>query len=130
VYLRIFKNKAFARFAWKAGIADALLCQAIRDAERGLTAADLGGGVIKQRIARPGEGKSGGFRVLIVYFAGARAFFVHGFAKSERDNISDRELAALRKLASELLAYDEKTIARVLKTGTLVEVTCDEKTIP
>jgi len=90
----------------------------------------LRGGVIKQRIARPGEGKSGGFRVLIIYFTGVRAFFVHGFAKSERHNISDRELAALRKLASELLAYDDITIARVLKTGTLVEVKCDEKTIP
>jgi hypothetical protein len=95
--LRIFKNKSFARFAWKAGIADAVLCQAIRDAERGLTAADLGGGVIKQRIARPGEGKSGGFRVLIIYFTRVRAFFVHGFAKSQRHNISDRELAALGK---------------------------------
>jgi hypothetical protein len=68
--------------------------------------------------------------VLIIYFTRVRAFFVHGFAKSERHNISDRELAALRKLASELLAYDELTIARVLKTVTLVEVKCDEKTVP
>ncbi|MGO9257239.1 MAG: type II toxin-antitoxin system RelE/ParE family toxin [Bryobacteraceae bacterium] len=72
--MRIFKNKAFTRFAKKAGIGDAMLCEAIRDAERGLIAADLGGGVIKQRIARPGHGKSGGFRTLIVFRAGARAF--------------------------------------------------------
>jgi hypothetical protein len=54
--VRIFKNKAFTRFAKKAGIGDALLCEAIRDAERGLIAADLGGGVVKQRIARVGQG--------------------------------------------------------------------------
>lgn len=75
------------RFARKAEIGDAVLCEAIQDAERGLISADLGGGVIKQRIARPGEGKSGGFRTLIVFRANARAFFVHGFAKNETDNI-------------------------------------------
>ena len=83
--MRIFQNKAFIRFAKKAGIGDAVLCEAIRNAERGLIAADLGGGIIKQRIARPGQGKSGGFRTLIVFRAAARAFFVHGFAKNEKD---------------------------------------------
>jgi hypothetical protein len=94
-----------------------------------LIAADLGGGVIKQRIARPGQGKSAGFRTLIVFRAGIRAFFVHGFAKSEKDNVEKDELVALKKLAAELLAYDDKTIARVIAMGILVEVTCDEKTI-
>ena len=93
-------------------------------------AADLGGGVIKQRIARPGQGKSGGFRTLIVFRKGTRAVFVYGFAKNERDNIEKDELAALRKLAVELLAYDEKTIAQVISSGVLIEVTCDEKAIP
>jgi len=96
---------------------------------RGLIAADLGGGVIKQRIARPGQGKSGGFRTLIVFRAGARAFFVHGFAKNAKDNIERDELTALKKLASELLAFDDKTIARAIESGTLVEVACDEKAI-
>jgi hypothetical protein len=85
--VRIFKNKAFTRFAKKADVGDAVLCDAIQDAARGLIAADLGGGVIKQRIARPGQGKSGGFRALIVFRAGARAFFVHDFAKNEKDNV-------------------------------------------
>jgi hypothetical protein len=128
--VRIFKTKAFMRFARKADIGDAVLCEAIRDAELGLIAADLGGGVIKQRIARPGQGKSSGFRTLIVFQAGARAFFVHGFAKNEKDNIRDDELAAVRKLASELLSYDDKAIARVVASGTLMEVMCDEKAIP
>jgi hypothetical protein len=127
--LQTFKTKAFTRFADKAGIYDAVLCQAVRDAERGLVAADLGGGVIKQRIARPGQGKSGGFRTLIVFKAGARAIFVHGFAKSEKDNIEKNELVALKKLAAELLAYDDKTLARVVASQVLLEMKCDEKTI-
>ena len=127
--MRIFRNKAFARFARKAGITDTALCQAIREAERGLIAAELGGGVIKQRIARPGQGKSGGFRVLIVFKPSTLAVFVHGFAKNERDNIRHDELSALRMLASELLAYDGKTIARVVASGTLTEVMCDGQTI-
>ena len=118
------------RFARKADVGDAALCEAIRDAERRLIAADLGGGVIKQRIARPGQGKAGGFRALIVFKAGARAFFVHGFAKNERDNIRNDELAALRKLASTLLAYDDEAIARAVASGTLLEMSCDEKAIP
>jgi hypothetical protein len=98
--VRTFKTKAFSRFAGKAGISDAALCRALRDAERGLVATDLGGGVIKQRIARPGQGKSGGFRTLIVFRAGIRAIFVHGFAKNEKDNIEKDEVVALRNSPS------------------------------
>ena len=67
---------------------------------------------------------------MIVFRAGIRSFFVHGFAKNERDNIEKDELAALKKLAAELLAYDDKAIARAMASGVLAEVTCDEKTIP
>ena len=102
--MRIFKNKSFTRFAKKAGIGDAGLCRAISDAERRLIAADLGGGLIKQRIARLGQ--------------------------KERDNIQSDQLVALRKLAAELLAYDDETMARVVASGTLTEVMCIEKTIP
>ena len=128
--MRTFKTRAFTRFADKAGVSDVALCRAVRDAERGLVAADLGGGVIKQRIARSGQGKSGGFRTLIVFRAGTRAIFVHGFAKSEKDNIEKDELSALKKLAAELLGYDDKTLAGVIASGVLLEVKCDEKTIP
>jgi hypothetical protein len=114
----------------KCGISDAVLCDAIREAERGLIAANLGGGVIKQRVARPGRGKSGGLRTLIVMREGDRAFFVHGFAKNERDNITRGELAALKRLAAELLAYDDRSLARVIAAGVLMEMNCDEKAIP
>ena len=126
--MQAFK-KAFTRFVAKAGISDVALCQAVRDADRGLISADLGGGVIKQRIARPGQGKSGGFRTLIVFRAGTRAIFVHGFAKNEKDNIEEDELVALKKLAAELLAYDDKTLARAVMSGVLLEVKCDEETV-
>ena len=122
--MRTFKTKAFARFADKAGLSDGALCGAVLDAERGLVAAVLGGDVIKQRIARPGQGKSGGFRTLIVFRAGTRAIFVHGFAKSDKDNIEKDELIALKKLAAELLGYDDRTIAQAVASGVLVEVSC------
>ena len=127
--MRTFKTKAFRRFADKAGISDVALCRAASQAERGLVAAELGGGVIKQRIARPGQGKSGGFRTLIAFRASTRAIFVHGFAKNEKDNIQNDELVALKKLAAELLAYDDETLARVVASGVLLEVKCDEKTV-
>ncbi len=124
--MRIFKNKPFVRFARKAGLADAALRKAVSDAERGLIDADLGGGVIKQRIARTGGGKSGGFRTIVLFRAGERAFFVHGFAKSEQDNIGDDELAAFRMLATEMLGYGEAAIAAALAAGAIMEVSDDD----
>jgi hypothetical protein len=125
--MRVFKNKPFARFARKNEIAEAELCAAIQDANRGLIDADLGGGVIKQRIARKGAGKSGGFRTIIVFRSGALAIFVHGFAKSEVENIRPDELLALKKLASEILAYGGNGIEKAITSGTLMEVNCDGK---
>jgi len=127
--VRTFKTKAFTRFADNAGISDAALCRAVRDAERGLVAADLGAGIIKQRIARPGQGKSGGFRTLIVFRAGKRSIFVYGFAKNERGNIEKDELAALKRLSAEMLAYDDRALTRIITSGVLLEVKCDEKTV-
>jgi hypothetical protein len=127
--VRVFRNKPFTRFARKARLDDTDLCRAVADIGNGLIDADLGGGVIKQRVARKGGGKSGGFRVLVLLKVGERAFFVHGFAKSDRDNTRDDELAALRKLAAELLNYDEAALAKAIAAGTLTEVTDDEQAI-
>lgn len=110
------------RFARRMRIADANLREAVRRAERGLIDADLGGGVIKQRVARPGQGRSGGFRVLIAYRAKARSVFLFGFAKSERENIEADELATLREIASAWFEADGKMIARALSDGLLQEV--------
>ena len=122
--MRVFKTKPFARFADHEGIADADLCDAIRCAEEGLIDADLGGGVIKQRIARKRQGKSGGFRSIVLFRRSEKAFFAYGFAKRERDNIRRDELKAFRKLADEMLAYDDKALAAAMKNGTIVEIRC------
>jgi len=90
----------------------------------------LAGGVIKQRVARRGGGKSGGFRTLILFRMGMLAFFVHGFAKNEQDNIDDNDLVALRKLATTMLAYNDAALGSALENKTLIEVICDEKAIP
>ncbi len=90
--MRLFKSKAFGRFARSQDITDEDLCDAIERAERGLVDADLGGYVIKQRIARDGEGKSGGFRSIIFFRSGDKAIFVHGFEKSAEANIARHEL--------------------------------------
>jgi hypothetical protein len=125
--MRIFRNKPFSRFAQKSEISDAELCEAVANANRGLIAASLGGGVIKQRIARKGSGKSGGFRTLILFKIGELAIFVHGFAKNEVENIRPDELAALKKLASVMLAYRDHELEKAVAAGTLVEVKCDGK---
>jgi hypothetical protein len=125
--MRIFKNKPFARFARKNGISDSDLCKTVQDVDHGLIDADLGGGVIKQRLARKGSGKSGGFRTLIFFRAGERAIFVHGFAKNEVENIRSDELAALKKLSALMLAYRREEIEKAVASGTLLEVKGDGK---
>lgn len=121
--MKIFKNAWFWRFARRERIADKTLLDAIARAEQGTIDADLGGNVIKQRIARPGQGKSGGYRTVIVFRKGDRAFFVYGFAKSERDNIDRAETEAFKKAARELLALSDEQIGKLIENGALTEIT-------
>ena len=123
--MRTFKTKPFGRFARGAGMPDAALCDPVQRAGRGQVDADLGGGVIKQRIARQGEGRSGGFRVIVLFRRDERAFFVHGFAKNDRENLRRDELRALRELAKELLGLGEARLEAMLTNGTIGEVNCD-----
>ncbi len=120
--MRIFKSAWFARFARREKIRDDVLKDAIARAENGVIDADLGGGVIKQRLARPGQGRSGGYRSIILIRTKQRAFFVYGFAKSERENIDPDELASFRKLALEYLALSDKQLEMMLKNEGLREV--------
>jgi len=122
VVLRIFKNAWFFRFARREKIKDAVLKEAIARAERGLIDADLGGGVIKQRLARPGQGRSGGYRSIIIFQKGERAFFVYGFAKSDRENIDPDEAAAFKKSAKAFFALSDKQIEILIKDKELSEV--------
>ncbi len=88
----------------KTDLTDIALCHAIADMSAGLIDADLGGGVVKKRVAMGGRGKSAGARTLVATNRGARWFFVFGFEKSERANISNEELEALQVVAKDLLA--------------------------
>ena len=124
--MRIFQNRTFEHFAHREGIDTTALCEAVQRAEAGSVDAVLGGGVIKQRIARPGSGKSGGFRSIILYRAGELAFFVYGFAKNQLDNISDKQLKALKKLAKISLGKSEAALELDLQAGELIEVICNE----
>ena len=126
--MRVFKTKWFARFARNEGIADKSLREAIERAEQGLIDADLGGGLIKQRVARRGQGRSGGYRVILAYQAKDRAVFLFGFAKNERENISADELVFLREVAKNWLAADAMTLQREIEAGNLQEVEYGEET--
>ncbi len=127
--MQTFKTKAFARFASHEGLEDAELCEAIDRARRGLIDADLGGGVIKQRIARKGGGRSGGFRTIMLLRKGELAFFVYGFAKSDRNNLRRDELTTYRLLADEYLSLDQAGLAAAQSIGAIIEVKCDDQTI-
>ena len=115
-------TKTFGRFARKERLDDDRIREAIRRAERGLIDADLGGGLIKQRVARSGGGRSGGYRTVIAYRTGHRSVFLYGFAKSARENVDDRELDDLRKLAKVYLGLNEEQVALALREEVLREV--------
>jgi hypothetical protein len=123
--LRVFVTKVFARFARKQRLDERRLCEAVTRAENGAIDAELGGDLIKQRVARPGGGRSGGTRTLIAYRAARRSVFLYGFAKSERDNIEHKELDDLKKLAKHLLSYSDEQIAIAVEQKELTEVVCD-----
>lgn len=124
--IRIFKNQAFERFTIKSSISNESLCKTVKSIESGLIDANLGNGVIKQRIAREGQGKSGGFRTIVLFKINTRAFFVHGFAKNEQDNISNSELQALKKLATKMHSYTDVELCTAIETKLFIEVTCHE----
>jgi hypothetical protein len=124
--LRVFKNAWFGRFARREKIKDAALKDAVARAEKGVIDADLGGGVIKQRLARPSQGKSGGYRSIIIFRKGERAFFVYGFAKSDRDNLEPDETVAFKKSAKAFFALSEKQLNALLKEAALTEVTYED----
>ena len=124
---RIFANRWFAKFAAKEKISDATLADAVHRAESGLIDADLGSGLIKQRIARQGGGKSGGYRSILIFRSGERAIFVFAFAKSAKANLSAAELKVYRKAASIMLELGDGEIETEVEAGRLVEVKDDEQ---
>lgn len=123
--MRIFKSAWFNRYAKKQKISDSQLINAISSAENDRMDADLGAGVIKQRIARQGGGKSDGYRTIIYYRRGERAFFIYGFGKNERNNIDASELKAFKALAPRYLSITPTEINKLLNNKEIIEVNDD-----
>lgn len=124
--MQVLKTRVFTRWADKEGVTDSALLEAVEEMCDGLIDANLGGHVYKKRVGLAGRGKRGGVRTLLAFQIGERAYFVYGFAKNERANVSDKELQALKRLAAELLGYDDRALAQALEAGELSEVTSDE----
>jgi hypothetical protein len=116
--VRVFKTKEFARFARRVRVSDEALMGAAKRAERGLIYADLGGGLIKQQV-----GARGAYRTIIAWRKGGeRCFFVLGFAKSDKENLTSKELETFQKLAAILQGYGDKALLRALVAKELVEL--------
>lgn len=122
---RVFKTRYFARWMRKTELTDRALCEAVAEMVQGLIDADLGGGVVKKRVALPGRGKSGGARTLVATNKGNRWFFVFGFEKSDRANINDQELEALQDLAQDLLARTGAQLDLAVQASALEEICHD-----
>jgi len=120
--VRLFKNTWFNRFANKEGITNAELREAASRLEAGHVDANLGGSVFKVRIARPCEGKSGGYRIIVFFKDGERTFFVYGFAKSDRANINSRELKAYKEASKEYFLMTNEQLEKRIKNGQLIEL--------
>ena len=122
--MRVFKNKAFSKWAASEGVTDVVLLAAVEEISSGLVDADLGGQLYKKRVALDGRGKRGGVRTLLAYRAGDKAFFIYCFAKNSRANIDDKELKALRLYAKTLLNLGRSDLEKAANAGELIAEVC------
>lgn len=122
---RCFKTRYFHRWMRKTELTDAALCAAVEEMSQGLVDANLGGGIFKKRIASSGRGKSGSARTLLATNLGTRWFFVFGFEKNERANVSVDELEDLKELAHDLLRLTALQLSAALAAKELMEI-CHE----
>lgn len=124
--MQVYKSKWFSKWADKEDLTDQDLSAAVKEMINGLIDADLGGHVMKKRVALQGQGKSGGARTLLAFKVGDKAFFMYGFVKNQQDNISAKELKALKAMAKQVLGYTPAQLKVVLNAGEFIEVRHDE----
>lgn len=122
---RVFQTRTFARWMRKSGLTDDALCLAVSEMAQGLVDADLGGNVVKKRIARPGQGKRGGTRVIVATRMADRWFFLYGFGKNERATIDQDELKGFQELAKQYLALNDRQLEHAINHGVFTEVCHD-----
>ena len=124
---RVFKTRYFSRWFRKIGLPDVALCHAVEEMEQGLIDANLGGGVVKKRLALPGRGKRSGARTLVATNKGDRWFFLFGFEKNERANITAEELDGLREITRHLLCMTAEQLDEAVRDGSLQEICYDQE---
>ncbi len=125
--MNVYLSKAFARLAARDGLTNDNVCQAVTEMNKGLIDANLGAGLFKKRIAMPGQGKRGGWRALLGFKTGKKAFFLYLFSKNSRENIEDDEMKALKRLTKYYLSLNPGEIKTALQCCELIEVNYDEK---
>jgi hypothetical protein len=125
--VRVFKDVGFRNWARAAGVTDAMLCGAASEIESGLVGARLGGFLLKKRVAAPGRGKSGGYRVIVAHRQGDRLVFIYGFSKGEKENITSTERKALLKLGDQYMRYSAAVLSDLAAKRLIVEVRCHEQ---
>lgn len=124
--INVFKRRDFARWQDGEKLPDDLLCKAAAEMEKGLVDADLGGFLYKKRVARPGGGKSSGYRTVLSARIGSRYVFLHGFPKSDKANISQAEKVVLRFAGKVFLDLSGDALSKALQTKVLLEVQCEQ----
>lgn len=120
--MKIYKTRLFAKWAKKNKVIDHALVQALEEVSQGLVDAALGGALYKKRVPTSGRGKRSSFRTILVYQAGSAAFFVYGYAKNAKSNLTEKEQYLLRKLADELLSYNSQQLLKLTKQDELVQI--------
>ena len=116
---RVFLTRQFLKFVRKNRIEDVILMAAIERADEGKVDANLGGCLVKLRIPRAGKGRSSGYRTVVAYRTGERAFYIYGFSKNERENISDLEEERFERYGALLLDLDDASLEAFVKDGNL-----------
>ena len=124
--MQVYKTKWFARFANKENISDNALCEAVRRAEKGNIDADHHGGVISQRIAREGQGTRKGYRTVILFRQGDKAFFVHGYERKNQNRIEKKQLMRYKEMATAMLYGSETELQTAIDGGEIIKVKCND----
>jgi len=106
----------------KIKLSDQNLIAAVKEMEQGRYEAALGGNVYKKRIALKGRGKSGSTRIIIAFKLNDRAFFIYGYSKGKRSNVTSKEKLSLKKLASIYFDFNRNKLNKAIQSGELREV--------
>jgi hypothetical protein len=122
---RVFMTRRFSRWMRKTELTESALCLAVTEMSNGLIDADMGGRVLKKRVAMPGRGKSGSARTLLATNRASRWFFVFGFEKNERANVTGKEVEALQQLATDLLRLSPSQLDEHVGSDALKEICHD-----